>query len=81
MSKRSISEVSVSDVHDGPSAVIGSFFKGFRAPRDTKFQLYRKKASKEDFLLHGENDRLEYQGETGQYRKCQELRRWCLRSC
>lgn len=64
MSKRSISEVSVSDVHDGPSAVIGSFFKGFRAPRDTKFQLYRKKASKEDFLLHGENDRLEYQGET-----------------
>lgn len=64
MSKRTISEIEVSEYQEHTSVAVGSFFKGFRAPEDTKFDLYRKKGSKNEFLLHGENDRLEYEGKT-----------------
>lgn len=64
MSKRSHEEVSVEDYQENPSVVVSSFFKGLHVPEDTKFDLYRRKASKEQFILHGENDRLEYEGRT-----------------
>ena len=64
MSKRSISEIQVDSVEESDSLAIASFFKGFRAPVETDFELYRKKASKKDYLLHGENQRLEYEGRT-----------------
>ncbi|KAG0668968.1 DNA-directed RNA polymerase I subunit rpa49 [Maudiozyma exigua] len=64
MSKRSISEIQVDSVEENDSLAIGSFFKGFRAPVETDFELYRKHASKKDYLLHGENQRLEYEGRT-----------------
>lgn len=63
-SKRSITDVQVEDYQEHPSVVVGSFFKGFRVPEGTKFDLYRKKASKDEFVLHGENKRLEYEGAT-----------------
>lgn len=62
--KRSISEVSVAEYQEHPSVAVGSFFKGFQAPAETKFDLYRKKATKDEFILHGENDTLEYDGAT-----------------
>ncbi|CCF58023.1 hypothetical protein KAFR_0D03750 [Kazachstania africana CBS 2517] len=64
MSKRSITEIEVEAYQEHNSAIVGSFFKGVRVPKDTKFDLYRKKASKSDFILHGENERLEYEGST-----------------
>lgn len=60
-SKRSFTQVKIDDYQDNPSVVVGSFFKGVRVPQDTSFDLYRKKASKGSFVLHGENDRLEYE--------------------
>ncbi|QLG70190.1 hypothetical protein HG535_0A01290 [Zygotorulaspora mrakii] len=62
--KRSIAEVHISEYQDHPSVAIGSFFKGFQAPEGTTFDLYKKKTSKDQFILHGENDKLEYNGET-----------------
>ncbi|GCF00923.1 DNA-directed RNA polymerase I subunit rpa49 [Zygosaccharomyces mellis] len=64
MSKRSFEEVSVESYQENPSIAVSSFFKGLRVPEETKFDLYRKKASKDEFMLHGENDRLEYDGKT-----------------
>ena len=63
--KRSVSEIEIESVQDQPSVAVGSFFKGFRAPSDTTFDLYKKKKSeKDEFVLHGENERLEYEGYT-----------------
>lgn len=63
--KRSISEIEIQSVQDHPSVAVGSFFKGFRAPSETTFELYKKKKSTNDeFVLHGENERLEYEGST-----------------
>lgn len=62
--KRSIAEIDIAHYQDQPSVAVGSFFKGFHAPKATKFELYRNKSSSDEFVLHGENDRLEYQGST-----------------
>lgn len=40
--KRSVSEIEIESVQDQPSVAVGSFFKGFRAPSDTTFDLYKK---------------------------------------
>ncbi|CAL9738591.1 DNA-directed RNA polymerase I subunit Rpa49p [Monosporozyma servazzii] len=64
MSKRSISQVEVEKYETEPSLAVASFFKGFRAPEDTKFKLYRNKHNDDQFVLHGENERLEYVGQT-----------------
>ena len=64
MSKRSISQVDISSYEAEPSIAVASFFKGFHAPVDTKFKLYRNKHSNDQYILHGENDRLEYIGQT-----------------
>lgn len=57
-------KVNVKEIQDEPSVAVASFFKGFRATDDTSFQLYRNKRSHEQFILHGENERLEYEGTT-----------------
>lgn len=62
--KRSFTEVSIESYQDHPSIAVANFFKGFRAPAETKFDLYKKKGSHDEFVLHGENDRLEYEGST-----------------
>lgn len=64
MSKRSISQVDISSYEAEPSIAVASFFKGFHAPVDTKFKLYRNKHFNDQYILHGENDRLEYIGQT-----------------
>lgn len=62
-SKRNFTQVEIEEYQDHPSVVVGSFFKGVRVPKETTFELYKKKSSKDAFLLHGENDRLEYEGD------------------
>lgn len=64
--KRSISEVQVGEYEPEASLAVASFFRGFRAPSDTGFKLYRNKSQEEKFMLHGENERLEYVGQTDQ---------------
>lgn len=64
MSKRSLSQVDISSYESEPSIAVASFFKGFHAPVDTEFKLYRNKHSNDQYILHGENDRLEYIGKT-----------------
>ncbi|CCH58366.1 hypothetical protein TBLA_0A05730 [Henningerozyma blattae CBS 6284] len=61
--KRSFNEVEIEKVQDQPSVAIASFFKDFRAPTETTFNLYKNKKNNE-YLLHGENERLEYDGTT-----------------
>lgn len=64
MGKRSINEVHIDSIEDNEALAIGSFFKQFRAPTETEFDLYRRKASRNEYILHGENERLEYDGHT-----------------
>lgn len=64
MSKRKIEDVQVESYQENPSVAVSSFFKGLHVPQETKFELYKKKASKDEFVIHGENERLEYNGET-----------------
>lgn len=61
-SKRNFTEVGVSSYQEEPSVAVGSFFKGFQAPNDTLFELYKNKKDSDKFVLHGENERLEYEG-------------------
>lgn len=62
-SKRSSAEMDVERYHDHPSLSVGIFFKGFRTPKSANFKLYKSKSS-EEFILHGENNQLEYEGVT-----------------
>lgn len=64
MSKRPLSQIDVSSYESEPSIAVASFFKGFHAPVDTEFKLYRNKYSDDQYILHGENNRLEYIGQT-----------------
>lgn len=54
--------VKVESYQDQPSAVVGSFFKNFNVDKNTTFDLYKNKSQSNQFVLHGENDRLEYKG-------------------
>lgn len=47
-----------------PELVVGSFFNGLQIPESTEFDLYKHKSQSEKYALHGENDTLEYNGET-----------------
>ncbi|AMD19575.1 HCL576Wp [Eremothecium sinecaudum] len=62
--KRHITEVGIAEYKEEPAVVVASFFNGFKAPSETSFELYKNKTSRDSFILHGENDRLEYHGET-----------------
>ncbi|CDO92788.1 unnamed protein product [Kluyveromyces dobzhanskii CBS 2104] len=63
-SKRAFTEVQVSAYQEEPSVAVGSFFKGFKAPKDTTFELYKNRKNGDKYVLHGENERLEYEGQT-----------------
>ncbi|SCU96828.1 LADA_0H02960g1_1 [Lachancea dasiensis] len=62
--KRAFSRIEVEKFEAEPSVAVGAFFKGVQVPKKTKFELFRSKSSPENFLLHGENDRIEYSGST-----------------
>ncbi|AET37364.1 DNA-directed RNA polymerase I subunit RPA49 Ecym_1109 [Eremothecium cymbalariae DBVPG len=61
--KRHHTEIEITSVRQQPSIAVASFFKGFRAPKDTSFKLYSKPSS-DNYVLHGENERLEYKGKS-----------------
>ncbi|SCV03219.1 LANO_0G02872g1_1 [Lachancea nothofagi CBS 11611] len=62
--KRVFSKIEVEKFESEPSIAVGSFFKGIQVPKKTKFELYRSKSTPDKFLVHGENDRIEYSGST-----------------
>ncbi|KAH3899643.1 probable DNA-directed RNA polymerase I subunit RPA49 [Saccharomycodes ludwigii] len=83
-SKNNSTEIKVSAVHDEPACVIANFFKGFNAPRDTECKLYKKRKhvdiddiedSKQqpEYLLHGENERLEYDASSNNFEPSQYI--------
>ena len=64
MSKKSkTTEIKVTSLTEEPVSIIGSFFNGLSVPSKTEFDLYKHKKS-DKFTLHGENDTLDYNGET-----------------
>lgn len=46
-----------------PELVVGSFFNGLTIPESTHFDLYRHRLQSENYVIHGENSTLEYNGE------------------
>ncbi|ANZ76595.1 BA75_03897T0 [Komagataella pastoris] len=55
----------VSSFDDSSSVAIGNFFNGLSIPSDTEFELYQTKSKKHpQYLIHGENERLLYDGQT-----------------
>lgn len=69
MAKHEKLEVEIESYQSQPSVAVASFFKGFRVPENTTFDLYKKdtkqdleRAKSPDYYLYGENDRLEYEG-------------------
>ena len=56
-------DLKVSSVSTDPSVVVGAFFNGLEIPKNTLFDLY-KHPSEDEYLLHGENSTLEYNGLT-----------------
>ncbi|AAS54009.1 AFR638Cp [Eremothecium gossypii ATCC 10895] len=59
--KRTHKEVDVTAVTTNPSVAVASFFNGFRPSEDATFELYKTKAA-DSYVLHGENQKLEYEG-------------------
>ncbi|KAG7664706.1 RPA49 [[Candida] subhashii] len=57
------SNIRVSGISEEPVALIGSFFNGMSVPPSTEFDLYKHKKN-DTFILHGENDTLDYNGES-----------------
>ena len=55
-------DLEVSEYNDAQSLAVGTFFNGFTVPADAKFDLYKNKKS-QGVIFHGENERLEYDGE------------------
>jgi DNA-directed RNA polymerase I subunit RPA49 len=58
-------ELKVSSYIEEPTLAVGTFFNGFTVPDDVKFDLYQNKKTN-DVIFHGENDRLEYDGKSGE---------------
>lgn len=63
-SKGKTTELRVSSVTSDAGVAVGSFFNGLSVPENTHFDLFHNKRSGE-YLIHGENDTLDYNGETG----------------
>lgn len=57
-------ELRVEKCHTEPSVVVGSFFNGLEVPSSTEFSLYQHKSKSDNFVLHGENTTLEYNGQS-----------------
>ncbi|GMM38064.1 DNA-directed RNA polymerase I subunit [Saccharomycopsis crataegensis] len=62
-SSQSSTELRVSSYSQDPSLAVASFFNGFSASNDSKFNLYKHKHNN-NYLLHGENQTLAYDGKT-----------------
>lgn len=58
-------ELRVSSFTEDPSVVVGSFFNGLSVPSDIEFDLYKHKKT-DNYLIHGENERLDYNGQTAE---------------
>ncbi|CCE87107.1 Piso0_005646 [Millerozyma farinosa CBS 7064] len=59
----STTDLRISSYKDDPNFVVGSFFNGVTIPEKTEFDIYKKK-KQEEYVVHGENDRLEYTAES-----------------
>lgn len=57
-------ELKVSATVEEPNFVVGSFFNGLQIPKESHFDVYRHKSNDNEFVLHGENSTLEYNGQT-----------------
>lgn len=62
-SSSSSSHIKVSSYTDEPVAAVGSFFNGLLIPSSTEFDIYKNKKTNE-YLIHGESDHLEYNGDS-----------------
>lgn len=56
-------EIRISSYTEEPSALVGSLFNGLVIPKSTEFDVYKHKKH-EKYVIHGENDTLEYNGQT-----------------
>ncbi|CUM68242.1 uncharacterized protein PRCAT00005963001 [Priceomyces carsonii] len=56
-------DLRIASYDESPSLVVGSFFNGISIPPESDFNLYKHKKSN-DYILHGENNSLDYNGET-----------------
>ncbi|KAK6461101.1 RNA polymerase I associated factor, A49-like protein [Scheffersomyces coipomensis] len=63
-SKSHTTELKVTSFTEEPVAVVGSFFQGLQVPHTTEFDLYHHKKRSDKYVIHGENDHLNYDGET-----------------
>lgn len=73
VSKRTFTQVDIESFQDQPSVAISSFFRGVSVPKETSFELYKNKKNADEFVLHGENERLEYEGSTeGNFANCSQ---------
>lgn len=59
----SSSHIKVSSYTDEPVAAVGSFFNGLSIPPSTEFDIYKNKKTN-NYLIHGESDHLEYNGDS-----------------
>lgn len=62
-SKTKTTELRVASLTEDAGVAVGAFFNGLSVPKNTHFDLFHNKRSGE-YLLHGENDTLDYNGET-----------------
>lgn len=62
MSKKT-TELAVAAVEDEPKFAVSAFFNGLNIPSATKFDLFKHKRA-DKYLLHGENDTLDYNAQT-----------------
>ncbi|KAG5417210.1 RPA49 [Candida metapsilosis] len=62
-SSSSSSHVKVSSYTEEPVAAVGSFFNGLSIPSSTEFDIYKNKKTN-NYLIHGESDHLEYDGDS-----------------
>lgn len=57
-------DITIAGFHEEP-LVVGSFFNGLQIPESTQFDLYQNQ-DQSQYVLHGENSTLEYNGQTGE---------------
>lgn len=65
-SQTKTSELAVAAALDTPAYVVGLFFNGMEIPADSSFEIYQHKSDSHRYVLHGENQTLEYNGDTGE---------------
>ncbi|KAI5949951.1 RPA49 [Candida theae] len=63
MPSSSSSHIKVASYTDEPVAAVGSFFNGLSIPSSAEFDIYKNRKTN-DYLIHGESDHLEYNGDS-----------------